>query len=416
MVTEAIRRAAGASSTPDTSLAFSGPNVERIVAKLSKMRGAALKMGQMISIQDNKMVPPEIEAIFRRVHDSANYMPQWQLEGVLKQELGAKWADKFAEFDMVPIAAASIGQVHRAVLHSGQTVAVKVQYPGVADSISSDLANLKSILLLGSMLPKGLYLDNSIRVAAIELALECDYKREAASIDRFGELIVSSGLKGVRVPKVFHEVSTARVLATEFVPGLPIDKAALLDQRTRNEIAESLFRLCLLELFRFRFMQTDPNWSNFLYDAKARQLNLIDFGASREFPKQFTDDYLRLLQASSVGDKQGCLEYSRKLGFLTGFESATMNAAHINSLQLLSLPFMANGPAVYDFRNASDITQKVRSEIPVMLRERLTPPPEESYSLHRKLSGCFLLCNKLGAQIRCRDIFQETVRSYKFDS
>ncbi|KAH6576455.1 hypothetical protein BASA50_006739 [Batrachochytrium salamandrivorans] len=415
IMSEAVKRATGFSPEPSKSVfSLSSNNIELIVKKLSKMRGAALKMGQMLSIQDNRVVPPEIEAVFRRVQDSANYMPKWQLEDVLRSNLGVDWRQRFSSFEDVPIAAASIGQVHKAVLPTGETVAVKVQYPGVADSISSDLSNLKSLMLFGNMLPRGLYLDNMIRVATLELGLECDYTREASAAIRFQELIASSGLSVFHVPRVYPEYSTHRVLTTEYFEGVSIERAVLLDQKTRNEIGENLFRLCLMELFSFRFMQTDPNWSNFLYNPTTKKIALIDFGASREFPKKFTDDYLRLLRASSLEDYDGCIEWSRKLGFLTGYESAAMNSSHIKSLQLLSRPFMANAERIYDFRVFSDISGQVRSEIPVMLRERLTPPPDESYSLHRKLSGCFLLCTKLGSQIPCRDIFKDILDNYKF--
>ncbi|KAI8925462.1 ABC1 family-domain-containing protein [Entophlyctis helioformis] len=419
MAAEAFKRATGLSSSGSSdasSLAFSKSNVDRIVSRLSLMRGAALKMGQMLSIQDNKLLSPEIETIFRRVQDSANYMPQWQLESVLHKELGQDWLSRFSSFDMIPIAAASIGQVHKAQLITGEHVAVKVQYPGVADSIASDLANLKSLLLVGNLLPRGLYLDNTIRVAQLELGWECDYLREAQASDRFAESIARAGIRGFHVPKVFHDHTTARVLTSEFVDGVPMDKTASLDQQSRNRLGDRLFRLCLSELFTFRFMQTDPNWSNFLYDAKRDRINLIDFGASREFPKAFTDDYLRLLHASSIRDRDGCIHWSRKLGFLTGFESETMNNAHVTSLQNLSRPFMADAEATYDFSNASELASQVRSAIPVMLRERLTPPPDESYSLHRKLSGCFLLCTHLRAQIPCKSIFQDTFRAYRFDN
>ncbi|KAJ8323374.1 hypothetical protein QVD99_000542 [Batrachochytrium dendrobatidis] len=416
MMSEAVKRATGISSESDSSsLAFSPSNVERIVEKLSKMRGAALKMGQMISIQDNRMIGPEIEDIFRRVQSSANYMPTWQLEQVLSKNLGSDWRSKFQSFEDIPLAAASIGQVHKAVLPTGETVAVKVQYPGVADSISSDLANLKSLLLFGNMLPKGLYLDNMIRVASSELSLECDYKREAAASERFRTLIAEAGLDSFYVPRVFPDLTTSRVLTTEYFQGISIDQAVTLDQKTRNDLGEKLFRLCLLELFEFRFMQTDPNWSNFLYNPATHKIALIDFGASREFPKSFTDDYLRLLHASSVKNHEECINYSRKLGFLTGYESSVMNNAHLKSLQLLSRPFMIDAKPLYDFSTASDISSQVRTEIPVMLRERLTPPPDESYSLHRKLSGFFLLCNKLESQIHCREIFEQILNKYKFD-
>lgn len=212
-------------------------NVELIVRKLSKMRGAALKIGQMLSIQDNKSTP-DISNILKRVQNSANYMPEKQLNQVLTKELGPNWKDKFLEFCDIPFAAASIGQVHKATLHDGTNVAVKVQYPGVSESITSDLNNVKSFLKLGSLLPKGLYLENTIRVAKLELQMECDYEREADSMIKFAKLINESNFFSANfsIPKVFKELSTKRVLTSEFLPGFSIGEAVKCSQEVRNNV------------------------------------------------------------------------------------------------------------------------------------------------------------------------------------
>jgi aarF domain-containing kinase len=126
----------------------------------------------------------------------------------------------------------------------------------------------------------------------------------------------------------------------------------------------------------------------------------------------FTDKYMQLLYSASIQDKEACLHWSKELGFLTGYETNSMNEAHINSLFLLAYPFSTKSGSSFSFGD-QQITEKVRSAIPTMLRERLTPPPDESYSLHRKLSGCFLLCTKLKAKINSSQIFQECYSNYK---
>lgn len=121
---------------------------------------------------------------------------------------------------------------------------------------------------------------------------------------------------------------------------------------------------------------------------------------------------MKLLRAGSIGDKKGVLTWSKDLGFLTGLESQSMLTAHLNSFMLLVHPFTASSNTYYDFKNAGDLSSQVRAEIPTMLRERLTPPPDESYSLHRKLSGCFMLCTALGARVPCAQIFNEVSTKY----
>jgi aarF domain-containing kinase len=197
------------------------------------------------------MVPPEFEQILLRVQNSANYMPDSQLMKVMKKELGSDWQSKFSHFDLMPIAAASIGQVHKATIPNGEMVAVKVQYPGVAGSIESDLANLKALAMMSSFLPKGMYLDNTIKVARIELMAECDYEREADSMERFREMLHGSHLDALsrsgtkfNVPKVLREFSTRNVLTTEFVEGVTIGKILDLPQRKRDEVCYRLYSLC----------------------------------------------------------------------------------------------------------------------------------------------------------------------------
>ncbi|OMJ19269.1 Atypical kinase ADCK3, mitochondrial [Smittium culicis] len=205
------------------------------------MRGAALKMGQMLSIQDSLFVSKKIEEILSRVQNSANYMPIKQLNKTMATQFGDDWRANFKSFDDIPFAAASIGQVHLAELNETlakkygfSKVAVKVQYPGISESIDSDLSNIQTLLIMSKLLPKGLYLDNTIKVARKELGMECDYIREAESTKKFLGFFKNSQI--FSVPNIIDELSEKKVLTTEFLSGLPISKAHELDQETRDKV------------------------------------------------------------------------------------------------------------------------------------------------------------------------------------
>ncbi|RCV25272.1 hypothetical protein SETIT_5G153400v2 [Setaria italica] len=390
---------------------LSDQNAERIALALCRMRGAALKVGQMLSIQDESLVPPPVLAALDIVRQGADVMPRKQLNSVLDAELGPNWSSKLRSFDYDPLAAASIGQVHRAVLKDGSDVVMKIQYPGVADSIESDIENVRLLLTYTNLIPKGLFLDRAMKVAKQELARECDYVLEASNQKRYKELLSDSD--GYYVPKVIDQLSSKKVLTSEFVPGVPIDKVAQLSQETRNYVGCKLLELTVKELFVFRFMQTDPNWSNFLYDDATRKFNLIDFGAACDFPKRFVDDYLRMVVACANKDRAGVLEMSRRLGFLTGEEPEVMLDAHVQAAFIVGVPF--SKPGGHDFR-ANNITHSVSNLGATMLKHRLTPPPDEVYSLHRKLSGAFLACIKIGAVVPCREMLFQVYEQYNFSN
>ncbi|KAL7469816.1 hypothetical protein ACHAXS_010079 [Conticribra weissflogii] len=393
-------------------------NAQRLSHSLRRMRGAAMKLGQMLSIQDESIAPPALTQALAQVRKGAEAMPSRQLKQQLESEWGEGWRDK-VDLEERPFAAASIGQVHRGRLKKrkdaeggwkeGKRVAVKVQYPGVSDSIESDLSNLAMLVKATGLAPPGLFLDNVIRVGREELKVECDYRREVENQKRFRSLISSdAGLVAdrFRVPEVIEDLCTDKILVTEYVHGGTIDKVVDLDASERNRIGRAILRLTMLELFVWRFMQTDPNWGNFLYDVRTRTTYLIDFGAAREYDEEFVRGYLNIVVANANKDEETLMKESIRMGFLTGEENGIMMEAHKMSGFCLGEPFQSYEP--YDFKS-SRITSRISEHGSVFLRHRLTPPPEEVYTLHRKLAGAYNLCIKLGAVVSCRDLLDEVI-------
>ncbi|ESS68312.1 ABC1 protein [Trypanosoma cruzi Dm28c] len=386
---------------------------KRVVNTLRRMRGVVLKLGQMLSIQDPATVPQYVLQLFEQVRDSAYAMSREQLDRTLAKEYeNINWRkDFFVEFEDEPIGAASIGQVHRAAIKGeGDTqiehVAVKVQYPGVATSIDSDIANLKMLISL-NLLPPGMFVDRILQDLRQEFLLECRYKIEAAKQVRYAALIKQEPeLQEVFVvPKVYESLSTENVLVTQFVTGIPVDRLANISgvQDLKNYVVERMLLLTLTELFRWRFMQTDPNYANFLFDAEKNKICLIDFGAAREYSKEFVKDYMDVVAAAARQDRDKIIEKSIKLGFLTGNEMKPMLDAHAASVELLGRPFRHHDKP-FDF-SAENLPSKIQEHVPTIIKLRLRPPPTPVYSLHRRISGIILLATKLKATVNSGEMF-----------
>jgi aarF domain-containing kinase len=392
-------------------------NAQTLADGLCRMRGAALKLGQMISMQEESILPPPVQAALERVRAGADAMPEWQLEEAMDKALGSGWRSKVAEFDTEPMAAASIGQVHRAVLTpelGGHTVAIKVQYPGVADSIQSDIANLGRLLSMTGAIPKGLFLDHAMDVASRELAEECDYRLEAEHQRAFRRMLHDPEA-GICVPMVIDELSSQSALTTTLAPGVALDQVAALPQEARDAVATRLMRVTLYQLFSSgatqRRMQTDPNWGNFLYDQHSDILTLIDFGAAREYPIGFASSYCDLVWATATNDRERLVELATELGFLTGYETQEVLEASVDAGLIVGEPFRP-GTGIFDF-SQSKMTARLLDHAEVLAFGSLAPPPEDSYSLHRVLSGTFLACIKLKARVPAHALLHEAYTEHR---
>ena len=274
--------------------ALTPQNIRHVVNSLKHLRGAAMKFGQLVSIDESIVLSPELSSILSQVRASGYSMPKQDLKTILTKAWGDGWHRKFKQFNVHPFAAASIGQVHRAVLKDGTEVAIKIQFPNIKETIDHDVNTLVAILKSTRLLPKELDIDMYARLCAEQLSQETDYLREAENLRRG-----AAYFKGhrVNVPKVFDAYSSGTILTMSFESGAGLGDLTDLTKAEQNSIAIRLTQLFLSELFDHRFMQTDPNLSNFLIDPKTCDLTLIDFGACCEISDDTFEIYDTLRKA-----------------------------------------------------------------------------------------------------------------------
>ena len=396
MLAEGVRRLARGERPHLSDLLLTPGNALRATEQLSRLRGAAMKLGQMISLDAGDVLPAELTAILARLRDAAHFMPPVQLNQVLVAHWGAGWRQRFASFETTPIAAASIGQVHRATLPDGRVLAAKVQYPGVADSINADVDNVATLLRISGLLPAALDIAPLLREAKRQLHEEADYVREAEQMQRYRALL--AGSERFVVPASLPELSGARVLAMDFVAGAPIETLGEAPQHIRDQAMADLLGLVLRELFEFGFMQTDPNFANYRWQADTGRIVLLDFGAARAVPPSTIAAYRRLLAAGLAQDRAALVAALQAAGFI----SPQVALRHARALDAMIEVLIAHlgRPGLFDFADRSFVEQ-VRGHAQTIVADRATwhLPPAETLFVQRKVSGTALLAVKLRARL-----------------
>ena len=382
-------------------------NARRMAESLSKMRGASMKLGQLLSMESKDLLPPEFTEVLGVLRASADTMPEAQLHRVLGQAYGKGWEGRFSEFELTPVASASIGQVHRAVATDGRVMALKIQYPGVARSIASDVNNLASLLRMARVLPMDFDASGIIAEAKRELRREADYALEADNLRRYRALIGDD--PQLYVPRVYEDYCTKHILAMEFVEGVPLEDLAdaPLSQTLRDNVGEALSKLMFRELFEFHTMQTDPNPANYLVERETGRIMLLDLGAMQSIDPGLVERYGRLVRATMAGDRDGLREAAMEIGFLLEEDHPEAADALLDLMILSCDPLRVDRK--YDF-GSSDLASRVRQmgfELAMEHGLRRAPPAETLF-IHRKLGGNFLLC----ARLACRVNIHRIVRAY----
>lgn len=381
-------------------------NAKTITKHLAQMRGAAMKLGQMLSMDAGELLPPEWEPILALLREQANSMPNAQLQQVLKANWGENWQAHFSEFSFAPIAAASIGQVHKGVLKSGETVAVKVQYPGVAQSIDSDIDNVAGLLSMTRLIPKGLDIKGILEQAKEQLKQEADYESELRYLQHYKSLL--AGDERYIVPKVHTHLSNQHILCMEFIEARPMAELAYETRATKTTILENLFDLVFKELFVFRFTQSDPNYANFLFNDTSKQLVLLDFGACRTISEHASQGYFDLAKAMQAQNSEDILTSLIKLGLLN---AATPQDAKEIVVQACLTASEALQSEQYNFK-AAQIVQRLQQQTMGLISEKnaIASPNFDVALINRKVSGTVLLANKMNVDLSLQGLLAGYIR------
>jgi predicted unusual protein kinase regulating ubiquinone biosynthesis (AarF/ABC1/UbiB family) len=391
-----VRQMAAGERPTAAGLLLTPANVRRVTEELSRLRGAAMKMGQLISMDTGDFLPPEVSQIMARLRSDAQFMPPRQLRQVLDRAWGPGWLSRFERFDVRPLAAASIGQVHRARTRDGRDLAVKVQYPGVRQSIDSDVDNVATLMRLSGLVPAALDVKPLLVEAKRQLHEEADYQREGECLMRFGALLADT--PDFVVPTMHEDLSSADVLAMDFVSGQPVEALVDAPQAVRDSIMERLVTLSLRELFEFRLMQTDPNFANYRYDAAADRLVLLDFGATRVVPEPLAEAYRDLLRAGMAGDREVARRAAVAIGLFASDSTPEQQGRVIDMFETAMAPMRASGPMAFA---ALELTDGLREDGMKIAADRdfWHLPPADTLFIQRKLGGLFLLGARLKARL-----------------
>ncbi len=378
-------------------------NFLRIADRLSHLRGAAMKLGQMISLDAGDVLPPELTAILAQLRQDAHRMPPRQLEQTLASQWGRDWRVRFARFDVAPIAAASIGQVHRAQTRDGRDLAIKVQYPGVRESIDADVDNVATLLRLSGLLPRELDIAPLLVAAKTQLREEADYVREGEQMALFGALLADA--PEYLVPTLDKEFTTAKVLAMSFVEASPIESLFEASQSRRDKAMRALIALVLRELFDFGVMQTDPNFGNYRYQRSTGRLVLLDFGASRSVPTETSLGYLHMLQAMIDGDPDRARAAALTAGFL-GQGAIARHRVRIDRMIDVVIAKM-RGPGDFDFSDRGFIALLRDQGLDIAADQGAWHiPPADILFVQRKISGAALLGARMKAKVDVRSMVE----------
>jgi predicted unusual protein kinase regulating ubiquinone biosynthesis (AarF/ABC1/UbiB family) len=404
--------------------AFYRDQAEALAQELGRLKGSAQKAGQLLALLGQQVLPPQAVARLSELNDLARPVVWSALEPALRRAIGRERMAEL-EFDETPIGAASLGQVHRARRKAdGAQLCFKIQYPGVADAIDSDVQSLGRLLMLSRIAPRDLDLNPTLAELKRLLHQEADYARERAFTEEFARRL--AGDPRFVVPRIYSEYSTPRVLAMSYEEGLSVQDAAVqaLPLARRNRLAAALIELFLHEFFRWGLVQTDPNFGNYRFrlDEEGNdRIVLLDFGATRRFGEHFVDGYRDIVLGALFRDTPRVVRGSTRLKMLRPGLSQDIYDGYARACQVIVEPFndhardgtpehLLNAQGGYRWAESDLLGRASAATARNAMTVHFRLPPPELVFLNRRLMGVFLMLGALGAEFSARPLLLEALR------
>ncbi len=368
-------------------------NASRMAETMGHLKGAVMKVGQMVSLGDDELLPKEATEVLKVLQAEAPYLPFDRIRKRVEGELEGTLEELFAEFDREPLAAASLGQVHGARTHDGQEVVVKVQYPDIDQTIHSDLANLKSMLKASGVFGRTFDMDPYFQELEKMLVLELDYVQEAVNLEEMQRLF--GHRDDLIIPRYLPELSTERVLTMERVSGQHVDDfvAGEPGWEALDRAGRALIDLILEGFLRHRVLHADPQQGNFLFGPDGT-LAVLDHGCIKRFEKPFVADFRRAIRAHMSGDREATIDAYADVGYIRHDAGPKTREALWEIAQIYGRPLTRDREYVFGREPLAEIGKATALRHPACFNMR---PPGEVVYLHRTLIGGYFTAVKLRA-------------------
>lgn len=385
---------------------------KEIIQTMGELKGAMMKLGQMISISDDLILPKEISELFRDLQKNSPPMPDAEVRRMIFESFNKYPEDLFLEFNPKPVAAASIGQVHKAKLHTGEDVAVKIQYPKIVNAIKYDFQNLHKIdTLIHLLYPNKPNIDNLIAELKTSLLEECNYIHEMEQLRFFKESYKDIFPMFV-IPQVYPEFTSEQVLTMEWIEGDSFEETLNYTQEEKDFLGSSLYECFLYSLWDLGRLHTDPQNGNYLF--KPDKIIMLDFGSTRNFSKDFLKDYCLLFLSLENSDVDLYGKISKKLDVFKPDEKEELIARHFEIIKNLYGPYAEEGIRPITDTNPLDMIREFLKDIE--LKGRKSPRQEfllldrSTFGLYTKLKGWKSRINWLQGRNKFRNSIEIEVK------